>query len=189
MQLVTVTSGNYRFGSDTGTLHVRTGREGFAASAGHDLLIEVTRWSGTAHVDRDAPERSSVLASLDVGSFEVRAGTGGVKPLTDDDRAEIKATLERKVLDRARHPAITFVTRAVTTSSDTLRLDGGLTIRGVLRPIIVDVHLVDVAMLHFTGTASVIQTRWNITPYKRLFGGLKVADAVTVHLDLTLLPA
>jgi polyisoprenoid-binding protein YceI len=168
---------------------VRTARQGFAAAAGHDLAIHVTHWSGTAHVDVDTPTRSTVSATFDVGSFEVRAGTGGVKPLSTDDRAEIKATLERKVLDRVRFPAITFDARSITSSGDAIRLGGELTIRGVVRPISVDAQLVDGAAPRFTGTATVVQTRWNITPYKGLLGAMKVADAVVVEFDLTLVPS
>jgi hypothetical protein len=35
------------------------------------------------------PANSSVTIQVDVGSFQVRQGTGGIKPLTDADRAEI----------------------------------------------------------------------------------------------------
>ena len=36
-----------RFGPDTGSLQVHTYREGVAAKVGHDLIIEVTEWSGS----------------------------------------------------------------------------------------------------------------------------------------------
>ena len=37
----------HAFGPENGTLRVRTGRKGAAAKAGHDLLIEVTKWQAT----------------------------------------------------------------------------------------------------------------------------------------------
>ena len=44
------TSGNFRLGPDTGRVVIKTGRAGLAAKAGHDLTIEVTRWSAQAEV-------------------------------------------------------------------------------------------------------------------------------------------
>ena len=39
-------------GPDNATLHVKTYREGVAALAGHDLVIEVTSWNATAGESR-----------------------------------------------------------------------------------------------------------------------------------------
>jgi hypothetical protein len=50
--------------------------------------------------------------AVEVESFQVRKGTGGVKPLTDADRAEIHKTLG-EVLRPAQHPTITFRSRQV----------------------------------------------------------------------------
>ena len=36
-----------RYGPDTGRLEVHTYREGVAAKVGHDLIIEVERWSAS----------------------------------------------------------------------------------------------------------------------------------------------
>jgi polyisoprenoid-binding protein YceI len=182
---MTLTSGRYRFGSDTGAVQVRTTRQGLASAAGHDLLIEVTRWEGSATVDVATPENSEVEATFDARSFEVRAGTGGVKPLTAHDCTEIKATLERKVLDAHRYPEIRFVSRAVTADAPDIRLDGELTIRGITRPITVAARSVLDERVRFTGDATVVQTAWKITPYKGLFGALKVADPVIVSFDFT----
>ena len=186
--MVMLTSGDYALGPATGSVFVHTGRHGLAAAAGHDLVIEVTRWTGQAHIEVGHPERSTVSAAFDVGSFEVRDGTGGVKPLTDADRVEIKSNIERKVLDAQRYPEISFATSDVRVAPPDIRLDGDLTIRGISRPITVHARLVDAAAVRFTGGATLVQTRWNITPYKGLFGTLRVADPVRVSFDLTARP-
>jgi polyisoprenoid-binding protein YceI len=80
-------AGAFRLGPEAGRLLVHTTRTGLGAKAGHDLTIEVTRWHGHATVDTAAPANSSVTIQVDVDSFQVRQGTGGVKPLTDADRA------------------------------------------------------------------------------------------------------
>jgi hypothetical protein len=86
-------AGAYRLGPESGRLLVKTTRTGLGAKAGHDLTIEVTRWHGRATVDAATPANSSVAVEVEVDSLEVREGTGGVKPPTDADRAEIKKTL------------------------------------------------------------------------------------------------
>jgi hypothetical protein len=52
---VAATTGNYRLGPDNGRVVLKTGRQGIAARAGHDLTIEITRWSAQVEVpDEDA---------------------------------------------------------------------------------------------------------------------------------------
>ncbi len=181
MPLVT---GRYHFGDDTGTLRMRTAREGMASAAGHDLVIEVTRWTGTADIDVAAPERSHVELTADARSLAVRSGTGGVKPLSERDKQEITAAINRKILDTARHPAIRFVSSDIGVNGIGVMLDGDLTIRDVTRHVRVAAHQTE--DLRFAGAATVVQTRWSITPYRGLLGALKVADAVEIEFDVTL---
>jgi polyisoprenoid-binding protein YceI len=96
-------AGAYRFGPELGRLLVHTTRTGLGAKAGHDLAIEVTRWHGRATVDPATPANSSVTVEVDADSFEVGEGTGGVKPPSDADRAQIHKTL-KEVLHTAQHP-------------------------------------------------------------------------------------
>ena len=106
--------GTYRLTPESGELLVKTGRTGMGRRAGHDLVIEVTRWQGEIIVAIDKPEDSTVSVEADVDSFEVREGLGGVKPLTQNDRAEIKKTL-REILDNESDPKITFHSTASPT--------------------------------------------------------------------------
>jgi polyisoprenoid-binding protein YceI len=111
--VVGVPDGSYRVGPQCGRLLVRTARTGLGAKAGHDLVIEVTRWRGNVIVHAASPASSSVTVEADVDSLEVREGTGGVKPLTGADRAGIRDTL-RGILSSATHPVITFVSSQVS---------------------------------------------------------------------------
>jgi hypothetical protein len=83
-------AGAYRLGPESGRLLVHTTRTGLGAKAGHDLTIEVTRWHGRATVDPATPADALVAVEVEVESLEVREGTGGVKALTEADRAEIR---------------------------------------------------------------------------------------------------
>ncbi|HYB17533.1 MAG TPA: YceI family protein, partial [Streptosporangiaceae bacterium] len=89
-------TGKFRLGPGNGRVILRTGRAGLAAKAGHDLTIEITRWSAQVEVpDEEAGgvAAATVTAELDLGSLAIREGTGGAKPLTDRDRGEIRKTI------------------------------------------------------------------------------------------------
>ncbi len=176
--------GSYLVGSQTGRLLVKTARTGLGAKAGHDLTIEVARWRGNVVVDADNPAGSSVSAEIDVDSLEVREGTGGVKPLTDSDRADIKNTL-RKILNFGRYPAITFGSSQVSGTAESFRIDGDLTIAGVTQPVTIEGRL---AGDRARGSAVVVQSRWGIRPYSAFLGALKLRDEVEVQFDVGLTP-
>jgi polyisoprenoid-binding protein YceI len=177
-------AGAYRLGPESGRLLVHTTRTGLGAKAGHDLTIEVTRWHGHATVDTAVPANSSVTIQVDVDSFQVRQGTGGVKPLTDADRAEIHKTL-KQVLHTAQHPTITFWSRRVDGSAGSFTLDGELEIMGITRPVTVQGRMTDGRVV---GGATVVQSRWGIRPYSAFLGALRLSDEVKVDLDVALTP-
>lgn len=178
-----LTAGVRPLGPESGRLLIRTGRSGLGRSVGHDLTIEVTRWSGTATVDPGEPAHSAVTVEIEAGSLEVREGTGGVKPLTESDRAEIVKNIRDKVLHTRSHPTITFRSTSVAGTSEAFMIEGDLTIRGVTQPVTVRGR---VSGDRLTGGATVVQTRWGIKPYSALLGQLKVADPVEIAFDLAL---
>jgi hypothetical protein len=165
----------YTLGPDDGTLSVRTGRTGKVAKAGHDLLIEVKAWSAT--LDLDAPR---VTLDADATSLHVIEGTGGMKALDDDDRDNIRQTIDDEILKRAD---IAFRSTEVQRTDRGLAVRGDLTLVGTTRPIAFDLAL---AGGRVSGTAVVTQTDWGMKPYSALFGALKVADEVRVEIDAAL---
>jgi polyisoprenoid-binding protein YceI len=177
---VPIATGTHRLGPDNATLQVRTFREGIASKAGHDLIIEVTRWEATLTVAED-PAQSAVGLSADPRSLQVREGLHGVKPLTDKDRAEIRRNIDEKVLgDRP----ISFRSDAVELAGDGLSARGDLTLAGATRP--VGARLALAPDGHVTGTIPLTQSEWGIKPYRGLMGALKVRDTVEVAVDARL---
>jgi hypothetical protein len=70
-----LSAGEHEIGPWNGHLILRTFREGVAARAGHDLVIEATRWQGTITIP-DAPDSQPRLAvEVDLRSLQVR-GSG-----------------------------------------------------------------------------------------------------------------
>jgi len=177
-------AGAYRLGPEAGRLLVKTTRTGLGAKAGHDLTIEVTRWHGRVTVDAATPANSSVAVEVDADSLEVREGTGGVKLLTDTDRAEITKTL-KEILHAAQHPTITFRSRRVEGSAGSFTVDGQLTVMGVTQPVMVQGRVTDGRVV---GGATVVQSRWRIRPYSAFFGALKLSDEVKIDFDVALTP-
>lgn len=182
---MSITAGSHALGPESGRLLVNTTRTGLGAKAGHDLTIEVTRWRGDAMVDPADPAGSSVTVEADAESFEVREGTGGVKPLSDSDRREIKKILQEKILHAERHPTITFRSTRVSGTAESFHVEGDLTIVGVTRPVTVRGVLAEGRV---RGSAVIAQTRWGIRPYSAFFGTLKLSDEVEVRFDLGLTP-
>ena len=166
-------AGTHRFGPGDVSLQVRTYREGVAARAGHDLTLEVTRWDATVEVAA-AGGAATVELDADPGSLEVREATGGVKPLTERDRAEIHKNIATKVL--GDHP-IRFRSRDVQVRDDGLMVAGELSLAGSTRPLTAELT-VDGAVV--SGTIPLRQSDWGIKPYRGLMGALRLRDEVEI---------
>jgi polyisoprenoid-binding protein YceI len=157
-------TGSFRLGPDSGRVVIKTGRAGLAARAGHDLTIEVTRWSATVTVPGDGVAAAEVAAELDLGSLAVLEGTGGAKPLSGGT---------------AR-----FASTRIIPAASGGAIEGTLTLNGTTRP--ARLQLVSRGPGQYRGTATVRQTDHGITPYTGFFGALKLKDEVTVEVEADL---
>ena len=177
-------TGTFTLGPGAGRIMLRTGRVGVAALAGHDLTIEVTNWS--ARVELPAEEAGGVAAAtvsadLDLGSLAVREGTGGVKPLTDADRADIKKTMSRILGDGTASFTSSRIIRAGVTGG---AIEGTLTLNGKSQPTRLQVS--ESAQGRYRGTATILQSAFGIKPYTGFFGALKLKDEVGVEFEVDL---
>lgn len=96
-------------------------RDGVAARMGHNLVLEATKWSAKAEVDAGNPAACSVKLTVDPRSLEIIEATGGIKPLGDKDRADIKKNINDKILMTSRNPEITFQSTEVSGTAPTSR--------------------------------------------------------------------
>lgn len=172
----------YRIGPESGTLMLRTGRQGLAASAGHDLTIEIADWSGTVTMG-EQPTDAGVDVTMRLNSLRVLAGTGGVKPLSERDKREILGNAA-KTLGTARFPEARFVSTAVTPGDRGGSIEGTLTLHGVDRP--TRLELTSTGGQRYGATGTIVQSAHGIKPYTGLFGALKLADAVSLDIDVDL---
>jgi polyisoprenoid-binding protein YceI len=175
-----VAPGHYRLGPDNGRIVLRTFREGLGARAGHDLVIDVPRWSGELTVNDDKT-LASIEATIDMTSWIVREGNGGIKPLTDRDRREITTTA-RRVLSTQQHPEARFAaSRFAPAGDDAGTLEGTFTLNGIERPLRLQVS--EVGQSRYRAKGTVVQSAYGIKPYTGFFGALKVRDAVDFEVE------
>jgi hypothetical protein len=172
---VPIEPGSYAFGPDNATLTVHTKKGGAAAKAGHDLEIEVTKWSASLELG----DNSSASLTADSRSLRVIEGTGGVQPLGADEKAAIPQTIDEEVL---MGTSIDFKSSRVELDrgGHSVDVEGELELLGERRPVSFTLNVGFDGRL--SGRAQVTQSEWGITPYTALFGTLKVSDDVEVAI-------
>jgi polyisoprenoid-binding protein YceI len=180
-------TGTYELGPADGRVLVKTRREGLAARAGHDLTMEITRWSARVTVPDSASggiAAATLTAELDLGSLAVREGSGGAKPLTDRDRRDIEGQA-RKALASAAKASYASARVVPSSSSGTSvngAIEGTLTLNGRSQP--VRLQVISPVSGQFRGSATVRQTDFGITPYSGLFGTLKLKNEITIEFEV-----
>src|SRR5215207_7685062 len=138
-----LTTGTHTLGPDDASLQVKTYREGVAAKAGHDLIIDVTRWDATVEV-ADEPAGWTVELNADPRSLEIRED------------------IDEKILGSS---PIQFRASGVRLADDGGRLtvEGELSMAGSTRPLTAHLSLKDGTVV--SGTIPVMQSAWGIKPY------------------------
>jgi hypothetical protein len=189
---VAASTGNFRLGPDTGRVVIKTGRAGLAAKAGHDLTIEVTRWSAQVEVPAEGDggqSAATVSAELDLGSLEVREGTGGAMPLTDRDRREIKKQIGGILGGGTASFASSRVIPSGSSGSASSggAIEGTVTLNGKTQP--ARLQVTDSGSGRYRGSATLAQTGFGIKPYTGFFGALKLRDEVGVEVEVDLAKA
>ncbi|ORV85630.1 S-adenosyl-L-methionine-dependent methyltransferase [Mycobacterium interjectum] len=161
-----------------GELLIRTGVTGRAARMGHRLTIAMTRWEAT--VAWGGAEPVSAELTVEVDSFEVLRGEGGVKGLSGPEKVLVKSNA-LKSLDAKRYPEIRFAADTIDKVDDGYRLTGKLHIRGKSHEHVIDLRTEDLGEdWRMTVESAVRQSDYGVKPYSLLMGSVKVADEVSV---------
>ena len=125
---------------------------------------EFHRFSGTIEVDRDHPERSSVIARISVGSIDTKI------------QKRDHHLLSAEFFDAAKFPEITFKSRRVKrTGENSGDIIGDLTMHGVSKPMTLHEKLSTPP----SGNSLPERTRWTVTtdPINRKDFGLMFSSA------------
>ena len=174
---MSIQPGTHQIGPSNGSVTINTGREGAAAKAGHDLVLEATTWDGTLEIG----DNNSVQLTVDPGSIEVRSGSGGAKPLGDKDKADIKKSITGKVLGSSQ---ITFKSSDVTAENGSMNVRGDLSVAGSSDSINIPLTVADDGTVR--GSITLSQSSFGIKQFKALMGALKVSDSVEVKIEAKL---
>lgn len=174
----------WQFDESDGELQLHTGVAGRAARMGHQLVIAMTGWRGTVSLVDGEPTAADL--TVDVGSFQVLRGEGGLKPLSGAERTIIR-TNAQKALHVKKFPYIHYRTSHIHDLGDGgYRLTGLLEIHGSSHERAIDVRVDDLGdAWRWFGEAEVRQSDFGIKPFSMFGGTLKVADAVTVSVAVT----
>ena len=168
-------------GPGDGRLTVATDVEGAAARVGHRLLIGFGSWKARVDFRDGDPVRAALDVDLD--SFEVLSGEGGVTPLTALDRSVIKRNA-LKTLQADAYPTIRFTAADFDVSAGRVRMGGDVQIHGQVRAVRIDV---DVSArgprTTISGSVRIRQSDFGVKPYSLMLGQLRVADEVVVALE------
>lgn len=160
------------------------------------------------------PSHSSVtVAARHLMLTTVRASFSGVTGTLDFDperpeaaaiRLEIPATTvdtgdEKRdghlrsadFLDAGQHPNLVFVSRGIRrVDGEAFSVEGDLTMRGITKPVSIDVDLVGVAdtgegrVVGFTARATIDRTQWGLVWNMPIPGGVLVSEKLKVDIDL-----
>jgi polyisoprenoid-binding protein YceI len=145
---------------------------------GHRLTIAMKRWQAAVHWDNAEPV--AVELSIEVDSFEVLRGEGGVKALSGPERALVRSNA-LKSLGANRYPQIRFEADRINLTEDGYRLNGTLQIRARSRQHVIELRTEDLGDSWRISTESTVrQSDYGIKPYSMLLGSMQVADEVTV---------
>lgn len=108
--------------------------------------------------------------------------------MTAQKRDSVQANMVGpQVLDVAAHPTISFRSTAIDeTDPNRWTVTGNLALRGQTHPIVV--HVLKTDATHFSGSATIRQTAFGITPIKIAGGAVSVKDDVSLEFEIVLTP-
>ena len=145
---------------------------------GHRLTIAMKRWQ--ASVGWAGAEPVSAELVVEVDSFELLRGEGGVKGLSGPEKVLVKSNALRS-LDAGHYPEIRFTSDAIDKADDGYRLTGKLHIRGKSRDHVIDLRTEDLGeSWRMSAESNVRQTDYGVKPYSLLMGSVRVADEVSL---------
>ena len=166
-----------------GTWEIDPGHSSINVAARHLMVSKVRGtlgFEGTIHVD-ERPEDSWVEVSIDAASVDT-----GNPPRDDHMRSA-------DFLDVENHPRIDFrSTRTEVTGDYKLAVHGDLTVRGMTRPVVLDVEYLGLSTdpwgktrAAFTAVAEIDREQWGMTWNQALeTGGVLVGKILQVELDI-----
>lgn len=176
-------SGTYQVITKESHVEIHLFKGGFLSALGDNHLIALTRFSGTAHLSKSAPWTAEMSGYAD--SLKVIDPWG-----SSYERKEVEnAMLGPEQLDVGRYPMIKLRSLSFdpTSNDTTWHLEADIKLHGVVRKetFLLDCHQ-NGSQLHITGKKMLKLTNFNIQPFSRAFGAVKVKNEFEVTYDIIL---
>ncbi len=153
------------------TVHVY--KSGLLSGLAHNHVIQAPIASGSVDASGRAVELSFSVADMKVLDPDA----------SDSERQKIEATMKGpEVLDPAKFPVINFVSTGASTSSPGhTQVTGTLTLHGASRQVSLPVVLQDGK---YSGSITLKQTDYGITPVKIAGGAVRVKDEIVIEFQV-----
>ena len=156
-------------------------------TARHMMISKVRgqfeNFDGTVNFDPDYPENTTIDISIDIDS------------LTTNDEQRDNHLKSPDFFDAAKYPVMTFKSKKVEqVDEDSGKLYGDLTIRGTMKPVVLDVEYAGQAKspwgtisAGFSASATINRKDWGLNWNQALeTGGVLVGDKIKIDIDLEL---
>ena len=172
---------------DHSNVRILVGKSGVFSGVGHAHEVVAPAVSGTVTLDPKNLQQAEVTLTFDASALKV---TGEGEPAKDVPEVQ-RVMLSDKVLDVANYPTIVFRSQHIDVERETgerahLRVTGDITLHGVTRRIEAPVDvMLGSDCLTGTGTLTIRQTAFGITPVSAGLGTVKVRDEVSVSFVFT----
>jgi polyisoprenoid-binding protein YceI len=184
--MTTVESSTTAIGPElSGEYEIDTAHSRFGFVARHAMVTKVrghfADFSGTIHADGSNPSASKVELSIAVTSVDTASEQRDAHLRTND------------FFDAETYPTITFTSTAIEPTGDTtFNVTGDLTIRGVTRPVTLEVEFTGAAKdpwggerIGFEGSTVINRKDFGVNFNATLeAGGVLVSEKVTIELDI-----
>ncbi len=151
------------------------------------MMIAIVRgrfadFSGSIDFDPDAPANTTVNVNIDVASIDTNNA---------DRDGHLKSP---DFFDAENFPQMSFVSKSVDVSGREGKLHGDLTIKGVTKPVTLDVEFLGTAQspwgntsAGFSASTKLNRTEWGLTWNQLLeTGGVLVGEDIKINIDLEL---
>jgi polyisoprenoid-binding protein YceI len=178
---------HYHFDAIQSHMTVQAFSSGLLSFLGHNPIFDVRDLSGTVSVPDDMLEGLELVLSVPADSLEV------ISDLKPAERREIAERTRSEVLETVLFPTISF--RASTAAmlrvnpgKYRVKLDGSLSLHGVVRHHRVELEMVQSSSIRFVGESHLHMSDFLIRPVTALGGALRLKDAVKLTFDLVALP-
>jgi polyisoprenoid-binding protein YceI len=163
---------------------VRAFAGGMLSALGHSPTLAIRDFSGQIEFEPGDPSKSSLRLAIRAGSLEV------MDEIKSSDRNELESTMNQKVLEIAKYPAIVYEsTQAAAEQLAEGRykaaIQGNLSLHGLTRsqPVTAQVTLAG-NVLRASGEFAILQTHYGIKLVNVAGGALKVKDELKFNFDL-----